>query len=62
MPWPIAPREIICTGTGIFDSKLKSCLFVMRSLEPHDMFFDYEVPEAAENHVRVEMKKGYHFV
>jgi hypothetical protein len=62
MPWPMAPREMIFTGTGIFDSQRKACLFVMKSLDAHTNFFEYEVPEAAENHVRIIMKRGYHYL
>lgn len=33
MPWPLAPREMVCTGTGIIEPHNKAALYVMRSID-----------------------------
>lgn len=33
MPWPIDPREMKITGTGLCDKNNKAFLFVMKSVE-----------------------------
>lgn len=62
MPWPIANREMFFTGTGIIDSKRKACLFVMKSLDTPTVFFNYEIPPTKPGFVRMDMRKGYHFI
>ena len=61
MPWPMWPREIQCIATGMFDRKNKACMLVCHSIEGGLNLFEFDVPHAAEGHVRVDMKRGFHY-
>ena len=61
MPWPIWDREVQCMATGMFDNERKALLSVCQSIDAGVKVFGMEIPETAEGHVRVDMKKGFHF-
>jgi len=61
MPWPLWPREMIFSATGIFDKNKKSCLSVMKSVESGKTWFGTPVPDTADGFVRVIIKRGYHY-
>jgi len=60
MPWPVNPRNEV-TGTGLCDAKNNAFLFVMKTLETGEHFFDQVIPEVEDGHVRIIMKRGYHY-
>ena len=60
MPWPVAPREMKCTGNGIYSKEHRAFLFVMKSVEDGS-YFGYDIPPVDDGHVRIIMKRGYHY-
>jgi hypothetical protein len=61
MPWPVWPRDMIFTATGIFDKNNMACLSVMKSVESGDVWFGQAVPETEQGHVRIKINRGYHY-
>ena len=61
MPWPMWNREVCAFVTGMFDRKNKACITVLKSLDEGQVWFGEETPACAEHHVRVIIKRGYHY-
>ncbi len=61
MPWPLWPRDMLFKATGIFDPANKACLTCMSSVDTGSMWFGQEVPNTEDGHVRIIIKRGYHF-
>lgn len=61
MPWPMWPREIKCMATGMYDRKNKACVSVCSPVLPGESWFGHTIPEIAEGHVNVDMRRGYHY-
>ena len=61
MPWPLWSRDMVFTGTGIFDKKNKACMCVIKSCEDSVPYFGEEIPATADGHVRIIIKRGYHY-
>lgn len=62
MPWPVWPRDMIFKGTGMFDRKNKACLLVVKSIDEDVPFFGVPAPKTQEGHVRLDIKRGYHYL
>ena len=64
MPWPMWPRDLTFTASGLLDRKNVGILTVMKST-PEDTksgeYFGVPFPATAEGHVRIEIKRGYHY-
>lgn len=62
MPWPMWPRDLTFTASGLLDHKNVGILTVMRSTdEQGGEYFGIPIPPTAEGHVRIEIKRGYHY-
>lgn len=61
MPWPMWPREMIFSCTGMFDRENVACLSVLKSIQEGGMYFGVPTPNTAEGHVRIDLKRGYHY-
>jgi hypothetical protein len=64
MPWPMWPRDLTFTASGLLDRKNVGVLTVMKST-PEDTnsgtYFGVPFPATADGHVRIEIKRGYHY-
>eukprot|EP00347_Sterkiella_histriomuscorum_P007904 403347117 len=60
MVWPVWPREMIFTGTGMYDRENKAVLLVVKSPSDDSCYFDMNVPETTEGYVRIDIKRGFH--
>ena len=62
MPWPMWPRDLTFTASGLLDRKNVGILTVMKSTEENGGdYFGIPIPATAEGHVRIEIKRGYHY-
>lgn len=62
MPWPMWPRDLTFTASGMLDHKNVGILTVIKSTdEKGGDYFGVPIPETAEGHVRIEIKRGYHY-
>jgi hypothetical protein len=61
MPWPIWPRDMIFQACGMFDRKNKGVLSVCKSAPEGGKYFECPVPDTAQGHVRIDIKRGYHY-
>jgi len=61
MPWPLWPRDMVMTATGMFDKENLGCLCVIKSPPEGSTFFGSEIPTTAEGHVRIILNRGYHY-
>ena len=52
---------MIFTETGIADKKNKAILVVLRSLDSDTHYFQTPAPETSPGHVRMDIKRGYHY-
>ena len=62
MPWPVWPRDMTFTATGMFDHQrgggVLSCI---KSVDVGSKYFGANVPDTADGHVRIDIKRGYHY-
>lgn len=61
MPWPLWPRDMVFKATGMFDPKNNSTLCVLKSIAEGDMFFGVPAPKTLDGHVRIDIRRGYHY-
>ena len=61
MPWPLWPREMVFSATGMFDVESQSCLTVMKTVHEGSTFFGTDVPALSTGYVKLDIKRGYHF-
>lgn len=61
MPWPIWARDMIFSATGMLDRKNVACLTVMKSIQEDIPYFGVPAPKTADGHVRLDIKRGYHY-
>jgi hypothetical protein len=63
MPWPMWPRDMTFNVSGLVDKKNKAILTVMKSApeDPDSKYFGFPVPKTADGHVRLDIKRGYHY-
>lgn len=62
MPWPMWPRDLTFTASGLLDRENVGILTVMKSTdEKGGVFFGFPIPETCEGHVRIEIQRGYHY-
>ncbi len=61
MAWPVKPRDMIFSGSGVLDRKNRAVLTMLRTLEDDEMYFGVKTPKAAPGHVRLEVKRAYHY-
>lgn len=61
MPWPMWPRDMIFSCTGMYDRKNNACLSVLKSLNEEDMYFGVTSPKTSDGHVRIDIRRGYHY-
>eukprot|EP00347_Sterkiella_histriomuscorum_P011191 403373399 len=61
MQWPMWPRDMIFQVSGMYDRKNLACLSVLKSLDEGETFFNIPAPKTAEGHVRIDIKRGYHY-
>jgi len=61
MPWPIWPRDMIFSATGFLDRENLACLSVIKSLDAGEAFFGMPAPQTRERHVRLDIRRGYHY-
>ena len=61
MPWPIWPRDMVFSATGFLDRERLACLSVLKSLAEDEEYFGARAPQTTEGHVRLDIKRGYHY-
>lgn len=61
MAWPVKPRDMIFSGSGVLDRKNRAVLTMLRTLEDDEMYFGVKTPKAAAGHVRLDVKRAYHY-
>ena len=61
MQWPIWPRDMIFKATGMYDRKNLAILTVLKSLPEDELFFNVPAPKTANGHMRIDIKRGYHY-
>jgi hypothetical protein len=61
MPWPLWPRDMTFKASGLYDKKNIGILSMCKSTEEGSDFFGVKVPATADGHVRIEIKRGYHY-
>jgi hypothetical protein len=62
MPWPIWPRDMTFYATGMIDRQhAGGVLSVIKSAPEGSQYFQRDVPPCADGHVRIDIKRGYHF-
>ena len=57
------PRDMTFAVSGLVDRKNKAILTVMKSTpeEPGSLYFGHPIPKSADGHVRLDIKRGYHY-
>lgn len=61
LPWPFSPREMVLKCHLLLLPNKGGALGFAKSMNEKN-YFGYEVEEAGEEIVRIEMKRGYHFL
>jgi hypothetical protein len=63
MPWPMWPRDMTFHVSGLVDKKNKAILTVMKSTseDPEAKYFGFQIPKTSDGHVRLDIKRGYHY-
>ena len=61
MPWPLWPREMTFSATGILDRPNKAVLLVLKSEKEGDTFFGTPVPGVHKKFVHLTINRGYHY-
>ena len=59
MPWPVTDREQISISKLIYIKSMKVFVLSVRSIDETSLF-NMNTPEETAEHVRVEMKRGFH--
>lgn len=69
MPWPLWPRDMTFRACGIVtdrgwrnDKKSIGVLNIIKSVNEDEDYFGVKVPPTAEGHVRIDIKRGYHYL
>ena len=52
---------MVFKATGMFDAKNKSTLCVLKSTPDGEEYFGAISPPTLDGHVRIDIKRGYHF-
>lgn len=55
------PREMIFSTTGMFDKKHNAALSIIRSIDEGQLYFNEPAPKTKEGHIRLDIKRGYHY-
>ena len=56
------PRDLTFTASGLLDRKNVGILTVIKSTdEQGGDYFGVPIPDTADGHVRIEIKRGYHY-
>ena len=61
MPWPLWPRDMTFGACGMIDKKNLGVLTVIKSVQEGEDYFGVKVPPTADGHVRIDLKRGYHY-
>ena len=63
MPWPLWPRDMMFAVSGLVDRKNKAIITVMKSPSEEDgaQYFGLPIPKTADGHVRIDIRRGYHY-
>ena len=48
-------------ATGMFDRSGVAALSCIKSVEAGSTYFGVQIPECADGHVRIDIKRGYHY-
>lgn len=61
MPWGMWPRDMIFSATGMLDRQNVAVLTVIKSIDEGETFFGVPAPKTTDGHVRLDIKRGYHY-
>lgn len=61
LQWPMWPRDMIFKATGMYDKKNTAVLTVIKSIEENETYFNVPSPQTSQGHVRIDLKRGYHY-
>lgn len=61
MPWPVWPRDMTFTASGMFDRKNNGLLTVLKSVPDDGKYFGSSIPAVEDGHVRIDIQRGFHY-
>mmetsp|Transcript_5808 Transcript_5808/g.5260 ORF Transcript_5808/g.5260 Transcript_5808/m.5260 type:complete len:198 (-) Transcript_5808:41-634(-) len=60
-PWPMSQRDIVLRVSASYNKERNAVLSFLKSLK-EEKFMDYELKQPGYGTVRMDMKKGYHYL